>query len=316
MNARKGLTLIEVGVVISVATVGAAVLSQGALADARQKAREVKDSSQLRQLHQSLLVKSIDSPDGNLLLPGEINRVGAIIGRGKPDELKNDHASLHSAAIAINLYPPTLLVSPVEVSRKVKVCKDYDYTRYNPAADTFWDGDVSNADGPKAGGKGHFHADLGSLSNVSFGTLTLLPTVKGAAFPGRRDAQWWRSDNDQFVLLGTRGPRDGATSGGAFMDSLTLKMFGPEMADTTSWFGNLVFADNHVEKREGFELTPKSPKSMDDRLKKAKPAPSKDNLFRRDDVTDDADMLLTVTKGVSGTLSGDDWKVEPQNTWD
>lgn len=316
MKVRKGFTLLEVGVVMSVVAVGAGVLSQGVLAEARRKARETKDSVQVKQMHASLLVKSADSAEGNLLLPGEINRVGAIVGRGRQDELKNDHASLHAAAFALNVYSPALVVSPLEASKRVKVCTDYDYTQYNPAADTFWDGDVSNADGPKAGGKGHFHADLASLSNVSFGTLTLLPTAKGAAFPARREAQWWRSGNDQFVLLGTRGPRDGATSGSDFVDSLSLKMLGADDAKAPVWSGNLVFADNHVERRQGFELEPKAPKSADERLKKAKPAPAKDNLFRRDDVADDADMLLTVTKSMSGSLSGDAWKVEPQNSWD
>ena len=316
MHEHRGMTLVETAVIVATLAAGAALTAQG-VADAARQNRELKDSLCLRQIHSALLVKAADNPGLNLPLPSEINRVGRIAGRGRSDELKNDHASLYSACIAINLISPALPVSPCETSPHVAVCSNYDFEKYDPAKDTFWDGDVPNPDGPQAcSGNSHFRADLSTACNTSYAALSLLPTAKGAAFPGRRDAQWWTSGNDQFVLFSNRGPRDGATTGPAFEQSLSVGMLGPTAEVPKAWHGNLAFADNHVERSKGFELAPKTPKAMSERLRKAKPAPAKDNLFLRDDTTDDSDMLLTVTKSVSGTLDGETWKVDARHSWD
>ena len=38
-----------------------------------------------------------------------------------------------------NYFTPQLLVSPVEVSKSVRVKDDYDWSRYDPAAGVLWD---------------------------------------------------------------------------------------------------------------------------------------------------------------------------------
>ena len=143
MRRRNGFTLIELLVVMGIISLLLGILLP-ALNNARAKARETKDGTQVKQVHQSWVTKAIDSPAGRFPLPGEINRIGMMAGRGNEDEKKNDHAALYSACIAMNLFSPQLLISPSETSGRVAPCSNYDFTKYDPAKDIYWDGDVTN----------------------------------------------------------------------------------------------------------------------------------------------------------------------------
>lgn len=300
MRNRRGYTLVETCITLGLIT--AAIGVAGVQASGTQaKSKRLRDASQLQRIHTAMKVRAkTDSPAFEFLRPGKVNRIGAIVGRGPEDELKNDHASLYAAGIATNMFDPTLLVSPLERNARVTVCSNYDYTQYNPAADTFWDGDVSNASGPSpCSGKGHFQADLDKTAHLSYATLSLQPGK-------RREAQWRGPGSDTFVILASRGPRDGIASGQGFTDSVTLKMHEAEEAPMDQWFGAIVFADGSCKNRAGFEL------------------PGPDNLFRRDDAADDADMLLTITRAVDGKMgrvladgpgqSG--WMLRATHSWD
>ena len=307
MPHRKGFTIVELTVVVTVVALGAAQTVQE-MAVARARARIVKDGAQAKTMHQAWVVKAVDFPNdfpaNPLPTPGLVNRCGGIPGRGAEDLTKNDHASLHSLSIAQNLYGSPTCVSPAEVSDKVMICVDYDFTQYDPASDKYWDGDrkgegVFGPDSP-----GHFKADLGRRCNLSYGTMPLLNPAEESVDilkKTRRTTAWKAGGSKDMAVLGNRGVRDGidgsipGSDTGVFKGSKTLRIHGSK--DT--WEGNLVFADNHVDfvnslySKRCTKLTDLGARVVD---KDSSCASNEglDNYFREDDTNGFSDMWLCV----------------------
>lgn len=185
----------------------------------------VKDASQLAEIHQAMVIFAGEW-GGFLPRPGLINRlpveVGGkpqrIPGRGEEDVTLNTTANLYSSLIAQNYFAPAQVVSPVERSPKVSVCRSYDYDQYDPAEGVYWD--------PQ------FKADLRRGSHASYAHLLL--------FGKRTDAQWRDTMDPKFPVLGNRGPKGGKLDPSSYT-------CGPH----GNWAGNIVYNDNHVE----FEVT-------------------------------------------------------------
>ena len=73
----KGFTLVELLVVMAIIALLLGLLLP-ALAKARATARQVKDQTQVKQIHQGWLTAANDT-GGMLPLPGEINRVDSVL---------------------------------------------------------------------------------------------------------------------------------------------------------------------------------------------------------------------------------------------
>ena len=86
MFRRKGFTLIELLVVMAIIALLLGILLP-ALNNARARARVLKDSTQLKGIHQAWVTKSIDFPNeyptNPLPTPGLVNRTGRIVGRDR-----------------------------------------------------------------------------------------------------------------------------------------------------------------------------------------------------------------------------------------
>ena len=235
-NRTKGFTLVELLVVMAIIALLLGLLLP-ALAKARATARQVKDGTQLKQIHAGWITASNDSK-GVLPLPGEINRVGAVTGRGDIDERQNNHANLHGAMLARGYVNAQILVSPAEVNAKIVACATYNMNRINPAADCFWDpidaagAGTGTAPSPTTG----FRADLTSQSNTSYGVMPLDPTI-------RRATEWRNTGNSRFAVIGNRGPRGGVLTGNDFTNSKTLLIHGSQK----EWDGNVGYNDHHCE---------------------------------------------------------------------
>ncbi len=243
-QGSKGFTLVELLVVMAIIALLLGLLLP-ALAKARATARQVKDQTQVKQIHQGWITASNDT-QGVYPLPGEINRLAVattagnqeLPGRGAFNELYNDHANLHGAMIGRGFVNAQILVSPAEVNAKVVACSTYNMNRIDPSRDCYWDpckaadaGSVT-INGPFTG----FQADLTRQCNTSY---AVMPLDKSR----RRNTEWRNSGNSRFAILGNRGVKAGATTGNDYLNSKTLLIHG----GVKEWDGNIGYNDNHVE---------------------------------------------------------------------
>lgn len=231
-RSRLGLTILELVVAVCAIVIIVGVLIIPATTTCCSRgcgAKLLKDQTMIEQTHQAMLIWAREN-DGQYPLPGLIDRLPDPDTRintpttGPENVSLNHTAPLYSAMIAQNYFTPELVVGPTEPSPDVIVKDDYDYTAYNPAADSYWDTSfTARIDKAEPG------------SNTSYAHMALCGL-------GKYDL--WRDTADPTIaMLSNRGPRNGATTGPPFADSMTLLIHG----DVDTWIGHVVFADNHVQ---------------------------------------------------------------------
>ncbi|MBL9149348.1 MAG: prepilin-type N-terminal cleavage/methylation domain-containing protein [Phycisphaerae bacterium] len=260
-NRNAGFTLVELLVVMAIIALLLGLLLP-ALAKARATARQVKDGTQLTQIHKAWLIWCREF-NGIFPTPGLINRVGTVPGKGAEDINQNSHANLYSSCIMANYFTPQLCISQAESSANVANAADYNFNEYNVAADKYWDT--------------KFQTDLAGRCNTSFGTMLLAD--------GRKQKEWKESLNSKFAVVANRGP-DGTQPYDKF--SKTWEIHGQK----GSWEGNVCFNDNHVnfERVYSPEGTVKLGPNLD----------VDDNMFAEESVGGKNDMFLTMCKTVTG----------------
>ena len=309
MKKQNGFTLIELLVVMAIIALLLGLLLP-ALAKARATARQVKCGTQVQQIHKAWVTKGTDSPRGTFPLPGEVNRIGALPGRGNEDEAKNSHANLYSLCVAQQFISPQILVSPSESSGNVGVCSNYDYNKYKPADDIYWDGDAKN-DSSNTGVDGNLKADLTTLSSTSYAAMPLLMKNSTSKIACRRDLQWkvGATSGSRFPIIGNRGVKNGATNTDDYTNSKTLEIHGAK----NEWDGNVCYNDDHVVFTRTF--TPEGmvcvnggtqPPPGDTSCGTTPGTMGLDNIFKADGVVTDGetDSYLAIVKKLTVTGSG------------
>jgi len=235
---KRAFTLVELLVVVAIIALLVGLLLP-ALAKAQQTAKTVKDSNQIKQIHTAMVGRANETKGGRLPLPGYIDRKpvtgvggGEIPGEGDEDDTQNKTQFLYSACVAQQLFNTDILVGATEVNAVVKPYTNYDYSKYQPSADNYWDPNMK-ADIDKAPGQGDCH--------VSYAHMMLT---------GFRKANHWRNDLDSSrPHFSTRGCNNGKVDGTpAYEFSPTLRLHGPQK----SWEGNVCFGDTHMEFTETF----------------------------------------------------------------
>jgi prepilin-type N-terminal cleavage/methylation domain-containing protein/prepilin-type processing-associated H-X9-DG protein len=281
MRKRHGFTLIELLVVIAIITLLMGILLP-ALANARRAAQQVKDSTQLNQIHKGMVTFSRQF-NGIFPKPGMINRLagpnGEEPGVGAEDITKNNSQNLYSACIAQSFFTAALCVCPSEPNGRVLSKDDYNMERYRPIQDTYWDGDNL---GPYNGwNPGEFASDVDDISNTSYAHSTLT---------GKRGRDQWRDTLDsEWTMFANRGVENGQL-GAVYEASITLQIH----AGRKSWEGNVCYADGHVNLEDSFTIDGITFQDANNLLQQ-------DNIF--DEQTDD-------TNGNTGDGSGyDRWLI-------
>lgn len=275
-NRSSGFTLVELLVVMAIIALLLGLLLP-ALAKARATARQVKDATQIGQIHKAWLIWCREF-NGIFPTPGLINRVGTIPGIGAEDILQNSHANLYSACIMQNYFSPQLCISPSESSANVANAADFNYTLYNIANDVYWD--------PK------FETNLQGRCNTSYGTLLLADA--------RKTAEWKETLNSKFAVVGNRGVKDGVYDETTYNASKTLEIHGGR----NQWVGNICYNDNHMNLESNF--TPEGTVRL---------GPNQDivdNIFFEETQGNKRDIFLTMCRNVTGGGSNYTFNV----TWD
>ncbi len=277
---KRGFTLIELLVVVAIIALLIGLLLP-ALAKARRNAASMKDKTQIREIHQSMLVWAEDNKN-RLPTPGLIDRQVDVYtgqnlpGRGQEDTTVNLTAPLFSALIALEFFNPDITLGPTETSPFVIEDEDYDYSAYDPSpsVDQYWDV--------------NFQADLQNESNVSYFHMAIC---------GRRKKDNWRDTQESGVpIMSTRGTEDGIIDGNQYNDSLTLQLHGADR----QWVGNIVFGDNSAATIDNFFPNGVSYEATDT------VGFSKDNIFAAE-FTDfgtgfaGADAYLVMSPGQAGS---------------
>jgi hypothetical protein len=230
MRSARGFTAVDLILTLAVLVVLVAVTIP-MLSGPGCIARQLKDSAQVRAIHQGMIVWAQNGSD-DYPIPSRIDRMNATVG----DEgmAKNTTANIYSCMMFNGSLSPEIFVSPLEPNPNVRVCDTYEYDHPKGAVDpahAMWDPKFSAAlDGSRSG-------------NVSYAHLQ----------PSRaRRARWANTFPAADPIVGTRGPEiasvrkdsDGSvTPRLANPRSNTLRSFGRGR----SWSGNIAFNDNHVE---------------------------------------------------------------------
>lgn len=199
------------------------------------KARQMKDATQIRGIHQAMVIWAQSNQD-KFPLPSEIDKKGST--QAGPDASKDTTANIMSLLVFNGFIPPEMLVGPAESNQNIKVVENYQYsnpTRAVRPAEALWDPALS--------------ADFtgGKTGNVSYAHLQ--PVAK-------RREQWMNTFSAMYPQVGNRGPRiDGVEPDVQSTNPLARWVkAAPGMSNTyaihgqpQTWEGNIGYADSHVE---------------------------------------------------------------------
>lgn len=243
-HTNRGFTILELVAIIASLVIGY-VAAVPQLGQARDQARELKDSTQLRGITQACAIWAQNNRE-RYPIPSRIDLNGSTIAR--PDGLVGRDLRLDTTGNTLCLLiwngflPPELAVSPNEVGN-VEVMANFNSAAPQSAMrprDAFWDPAFRGTPLDEWGGK--VPGAVGDASHNSYAQM---------AYHGAREAVWSNTFSSAEACWGNRGPaytldRGVWTplAGSPFGDgSTTLRIHGaPE-----TWEGNIAFNDQHVE---------------------------------------------------------------------
>lgn len=246
-RGHRGFTIVELiasaGAVLTVLACVAVCIGEpgkggedgeaDAAAAAKAKQRQIKDATQIRGIHQGMVIWAQNNAD-KYPLPSEVDKSDMTVAdRGK---LKDTTSNIMSLLVFNGFFSPELLVSPVENNGRIVAMGDYAYDKPKGAISAekaLWDPAFSADFTRREGGNmsyAHLQPAKGRLARWS-NTFNASEPIVSNRGPEISDVAY-NEENTQVTML-LKNPK-----------TVTMKFFG-EGKET--WHGNISFNDNHVE---------------------------------------------------------------------